>query len=111
MIKRLYETEEQRLQLLVDVEMEGLVLFSKHTDLEGITSLLFMTAEDHALYVEANIQKSLEVSDRKMIRVVDDLVDVLLDKGLLAPEDLPTEAIDRIAQRKALRDSLGSSPG
>ena len=108
MIERAYETPEQRDQLLVDAAAEGLILSSNHTDLSGNKSLRFMTAEEAAENDRENVLMELYDSDLKMVRVVEDLVDLLIAKGLITPEDLPSEAMDRIASRKTLRDSLES---
>lgn len=108
MIERAYTDQEQRVQTLTDAEAEGLVLYSDHTDLSGNKSLRFFTAEEAVEYNRENTLLELHDSDIKMGRVVEDLVDLLFVKGLITPEDLPSEAMDRMARRKTLRDSLGS---
>jgi len=42
-------------------------------------------------------------TDAGMIRVIDDLVAALLHKQVLAPEDLPQEARDKLVERDAIR--------
>lgn len=42
-------------------------------------------------------------TDAGMIRVIDDLVAALLQKQVLAPEDLPQEARDKLVERDAIR--------
>ena len=43
-------------------------------------------------------------ADLALIRVIEDLVDVLLTKGLLAREDLPLVVRDKLAQRGGIRN-------
>lgn len=42
-------------------------------------------------------------TDAGMIRVIDDLVAALLQKQVLAPEDLPQDARDKLVERDAIR--------
>lgn len=42
-------------------------------------------------------------TDAGMIRVVDELVAVLLQKEVLMPEDLPQEVHDKLVERDAIR--------
>lgn len=51
-------------------------------------------------------ERLLRRSDAEMARVVEDLVDVLVAKGVIALADLPQPAQDRINQRKNLRGQL-----
>lgn len=44
-------------------------------------------------------------TDLRMARVVEDVVDVLEAKGVMARSDLPQEAQDRIARRETMRAS------
>ncbi len=54
---------------------------------------------------------ALQQSDQGFIRVLEDVVDLLIEKGLIAMSDLPQDARDKIAQRKALRRSLHAQGG
>lgn len=44
--------------------------------------------------------------DKGFIRVVEDLIDVMLDKGLLRLADLPPEARRKLLERKDLRRQI-----
>ena len=48
----------------------------------------------------------LSQSDNDMIRVIEDLIDVLIDKNVIVIDDLPVEAKDKINNRKSLRDKI-----
>lgn len=48
----------------------------------------------------------LQATDKEMARVGEDLLDVLIAKGILSSSDLPQNAQDKLSQRKALRAKL-----
>ena len=50
--------------------------------------------------------RSLDESDQKMIRVIEDLITVLVQKGTIGLRDLPQEVQDRLQARKTARDEL-----
>jgi hypothetical protein len=52
---------------------------------------------------------SLEDSDKDLIRVLEDLVDVLTAKGLIRFTDLPEEAQQKIMRRQQLRVEMGDA--
>ena len=54
------------------------------------------------------IQSELSASDREMARVLEDLVFVLIDKGVIMMTDLPKAAQEKIHARSDLRSRLGS---
>lgn len=47
----------------------------------------------------------LEESDREVVRVLDDLVNVLIEKNLIRFTDLPPAAQRKLIERRGLRDS------
>lgn len=50
----------------------------------------------------------LRQSDHEMIRVLEDLIDVLIHKGVISITDLPPAAQGKLLQRTRARDTLGS---
>lgn len=48
-------------------------------------------------------EKHLNASDRELIRVIDDLIDILTTKGIIQFTDLPKAARDKLSQRQHLR--------
>ena len=52
---------------------------------------------------------SLDDSDKDLVRVLEDLVEVLIAKGLILFTDLPVEAQQKIMRRQQLRSRLGDS--
>ena len=61
-------------------------------------------ASDEGTSDEVRIQ--LGESDIGLIRVIEDLVDVLLRKGLITITDLPAEARDKLTLRRVLRSKM-----
>ena len=55
----------------------------------------------------ADIRDELEATDLELIRVVEDLITVLIDNGILKPTDLPLAAQKKLTQRGKLRAQLG----
>lgn len=50
-------------------------------------------------------------ADLDFIRVAEDLIEVLIKKGVLRLADLPEEAQDKLMERRALRHSLNGTGG
>ena len=56
--------------------------------------------------VEPTVRVQLLDSDLEMIRVYEDLIDVLMEKRLVLLTDLPNAAQGKLLRHKRLRDSL-----
>lgn len=48
-------------------------------------------------------KERLSETDKDMARVVEDVIQALFDKGLLAPEDLPQKVLNKMSERSVLR--------
>lgn len=48
--------------------------------------------------------KTLQKSDLELVRVIEDLVDVLIEKNILNLTDLPPSAIKKLSLRTKLRE-------
>jgi hypothetical protein len=72
-----------------------------------------LPADDHeiqAWYADEMVEKSLnqlKLSDMEMIRVLDDLIQVLTSKGILNVTDLPAAAQAKLMDRNQARETLG----
>ncbi len=55
------------------------------------------------------IDKIMNEQDRDFIRVLEDLIDVLVARGLITMDMLPKDARDKLATRRQMRDSLKES--
>ena len=56
--------------------------------------------------LHSDVVNRLRSSDQGFIRVLEDVVDLLVEKELIRLADLPQDARDKIQQRKALRREL-----
>lgn len=63
---------------------------------------------DRGLSSPDSIRQLLAESDMKMVRLVDDLVDLLIEKGVIKFTDLPQAAGEKYLQRQAARKQLQS---
>jgi hypothetical protein len=52
----------------------------------------------------SGLQRALRQSDADFVRVLDDLITVLLNKGMIVYTDLPAEARQKLTIRRRLRD-------
>lgn len=55
-----------------------------------------------------DVQTILTASDMAMVRVIEDLVSTLIDKGVILFTDLPEAAQNKLVQRKKIRHHLNS---
>lgn len=59
-----------------------------------------------SLSMESEARRRLAEMDGAMIRVLEDLLDVLIDKHVIMLTDLPSEAQKKLLSRKAARKNL-----
>ncbi len=52
------------------------------------------------------IDKIMNEQDRDFIRVLEDLIDVLIARGVITMDMLPREAVEKLAMRRQMRDTL-----
>lgn len=62
--------------------------------------------EDHAAHSAEELRRQLAASDMGMVRLVEDLVDVLIGKGVIKFTDLPPAAGARYLERQSTRQRL-----
>lgn len=62
--------------------------------------------EYEAYLVIAELEASLKATDADMPRIVEDLIDTLITKGIIVESDLPQAAQDKLANRKDKRSKL-----
>lgn len=48
----------------------------------------------------------MRLSDLGLVRVVEDLIDILVEKRVISISDLPEAAVDRMRSRKSIRSQL-----
>ena len=59
----------------------------------------------------APLRENLDRSDSAMGRVLEDLIHCLIEKRLILVTDLPTEALNKISQRRDLREEMHAVAG
>jgi hypothetical protein len=59
----------------------------------------------------APLRENLGRSDSSMGRVLEDLIDCLIDKRLILVTDLPSDALQKISQRRDLRKEMQAVAG
>lgn len=57
------------------------------------------------------IDKIMNEQDRDFIRVLEDLIDVLIARGLITMDMLPRDAVEKLAMRRQMRDTLRDQAG
>ena len=57
------------------------------------------------------VQSELQATDLEMARVLEDLINTLVDKGVIMMTDLPKAAQDKIASRGTMRSKLSDLRG
>lgn len=57
----------------------------------------------------SEIKEKLSSSDRDLIRVLEDLIDVLIVNGTIRLTDLPPKALEKLTARKQVRQRLHTS--
>lgn len=55
------------------------------------------------------IATSIDATDQGFVRVLEDVVELLVEKGVILFTELPESAQEKIMQRQQLRSKLGSS--
>jgi hypothetical protein len=59
----------------------------------------------------SNASSSLDASDQHFIRVLEDVVDLLIAKGLVLFTELPADAQQKIMRRQKMRSEVSSLQG
>ena len=53
-------------------------------------------------------QGALQESDMRLVRVLEDLIDLLIDRDVIRFTDLPLPAQEKLMERRSMRQSLGA---
>ena len=53
-------------------------------------------------------QDTLQQSDMRLVRVLEDLIDLLIDRDVIRFTDLPLPAQEKLMKRRSMRQSLGA---
>ena len=76
---------------------------------EGLTELPPSSPELLAFMHKMGVEEStLQQSDMRLVRVLEDLIDLLIDRDVIRFTDLPLPAQEKLMERRSIRQSLGS---
>ena len=93
--------------------------YVKRDDQGKLVAISVVPGEDFAEEIEAgsleltsflaqgNAANSLDSSDQDFVRVLEDVVGLLIDKGVILFTELPNSAQEKIMRRQQLRSKLG----
>jgi len=86
---------------IIAVSRERIPEVSEPLDADGLELLEFLQGSTH------DPVSALRASDLEFIRVLEDLIEVLITRGVIQFTDLPDAAQDKLLGRKSLRQSDG----
>jgi hypothetical protein len=92
---------------IIAVSAEQTTTFAEWVELEAPELKDYLVTISNATPTP-EVANALEESDQALIRVVDDLVNVLVEKNLMRFTDLPEAAQKKLLERRSLRQSLTS---
>lgn len=75
---------------------------SEYLSIESEELISFLTQTDDADAARV----ALSMSDMALVRVLEDLINTLIDKGVILFTDLPQAAREKLANREKIRDQL-----
>jgi len=71
----------------------------------GTPDLVAIQADKDAEIAQTNLE-ALEATDKDMIRVAEDILNLLVTKGLMTESELPQSAQDKLVNRRNARSAL-----
>ena len=94
---------ENKIDAVYDRPREGAI---EQLSLDDAELKAFLACEEVELDGEAQAKAHLYASDLEMVRVLEDLIDILIDKGVILVTDLPDQAQVKLLERKRVRKTL-----
>lgn len=99
--------------LYVERNSDGTITAIHHTPTDKATEQKTMMDEEIIAFLDKDGEldswvQLLSLSDISIIRVIEDLIDVLVKKNVLMLTDLPEEARDKLKERKRVRKKMES---
>lgn len=78
---------------------------------EGLEEKQIDDAELTMFLANCDERWELLQSDFQLIRVIEDLVEILMEKNLVTITDFPAAAIEKLVSRRGVRDQLSNAGG
>lgn len=90
-----------------DSDYQIVAIFNKpQADAQEPTSLENPDVIEFLSSCESAQQVQLLQSDLQLIRVIEDLVQILLDKNIISITDFPTTVIEKLVERRGIRSKI-----
>lgn len=91
-------------------DAEGKIIAASSTPLDGACEQIAADAPELLAFVEALTGEvsELALSDMKLIRAIEDIVDLLISKNIICITDLPPAVQNKLLERRSLRHSLNA---
>jgi hypothetical protein len=88
----------------------GRIIAASPTPLDDASELIAADAPELLAFVEAltGNASELALSDMKLIRAIEDIVDLLISKNIICITDLPPAVQNKLLERRSLRHSLNA---
>lgn len=88
----------------------GEIVAVSNEPLDGATELLAPEAPELIVFIERLAQGNgaFESSDLKLIRAIEDVIDLLIAKNVICITDLPAAVQSKLTERRSLRHSLNA---
>lgn len=91
-------------------DTDGRITTASPTPLDDASELIAADAPELLAFVEAltGSASELALSDMKLIRAIEDIVDLLISKNIICITDLPPAVQHKLLERRSLRHSLNA---
>ncbi len=91
-------------------DSDGKIIAASPMPLDDASEAVAADAPELLAFVESITggASELAISDMKLIRAIEDIVDLLISKNIISITDLPNAVQDKLLQRHSLRHSLNA---
>ena len=90
-------------------DQQGVITAVSRTPEGGIDEELPDTSPELANFLHTmDVSSSIHATDQDFVRVLEDVVELLIDKGVILFTDLPGSAQEKMMLRQQLRSKLGA---
>ncbi len=97
--------EDKNLKLYLKRDADGQVIAISRTAEAGFDEETTANAPEVTAFLGQNGggHEALAASDMRLVRVLEDVIDLLIQRGLIRFTDLPQDAQNKLLERKSLR--------
>lgn len=90
-----------------------IAIFEKDTGEEGLEKLPSTDKDVHVFLTKCHVsdQEAFLKNDLELIRVIEDLIQILISKNIIAITDFPMAAIEKLMKRKKIREEYQGIKG